>query len=215
MGKHDEAALHRCFAPTPVAHDTAVRERNNIEGMTKMLGWLARKSEAAQTARELYGRVVTAARQPHLYRDFGIADTPGGRFEMIALHLFLALEALRGPGKSEPSDNDAARMTIEAFVADMDDSLREMGVGDLTVPKKVKRAAAGFYQRSVDYRTALAAEDDQSLIAALSKHVWTGSGGASQAAALAAYVRSTSASLAGKNGRNIFDQSAWASADFL
>ncbi len=169
-----------------------------------MLGWLARKSEAAQTAGELYGRVVTAARQPRLYRDFGIADTPEGRFEMIALHLFLALEALRGPGsKSEPSDEDA-RMTIEAFVADMDDSMREMGVGDLAVPKKVKRAAAGFYQRSVDYRTALAAEDDASLIAALSKHVWNGAGGASQAAALAAYVRSASASLAGKKRSQYF-----------
>lgn len=173
-----------------------------------MLGWLKRKNEALQSAEQLYGRVVAAARQPQHYREFGVSDTVEGRFEMIALHLFLALEALRGGAKSEIPADDLARMAIEAFIADMDDSMREMGVGDLAVPKKVKRAAAGFYQRSADYRAALAAQDEAALIAALVKHVWEGAGGASRGEALAAYARSTSAALAGKSAREIFNPSA-------
>ncbi|MGQ0457920.1 MAG: ubiquinol-cytochrome C chaperone family protein [Hyphomicrobium sp.] len=152
---------------------------------------------------------MAAARQPALYRDLGVADTTEGRFEMVALHLFLALEALRRPhAATDAADEAVARLTIEAFVTDMDDCMREMGVGDLTVPKKVKRAAAGFYQRSGDYREALAAPDDAALAAALAKHVWPGANAGPHAAALATYVRRAAASLAGVAPRDVFAQAA-------
>lgn len=180
-----------------------------------MLGWLSGRGDAQRTAVELYGRVVTAARQSALYRELGVADTTEGRFEMVALHLFLALEALRRPHvATEASDDAVQRLTIEAFVTDMDDCMREMGVGDLTVPKKVKRAAAGFYQRSADYRAALAAPDDAALAAALTAHVWNGADAGAHALALAAYVRRTAASLSGAEPRDVFtnDQTAPLSA---
>jgi cytochrome b pre-mRNA-processing protein 3 len=117
-----------------------------------MLGWLNRRAPVTRKAGELYGGVVTAARNPGFYGPGRVADTPEGRFELVALHLFLVAER----AKALPGGEALAQALIEALITDMDDCMREMGVGDLTVPKKVKRAAAGFYERSGDYRAALA-----------------------------------------------------------
>lgn len=166
-----------------------------------MLQWLRRRSEARRTAEELYGRVVAAARQPALYRSIGVADTPEGRFELIALHLFLALDALKG---NAADAGNITQRTIEAFVADMDGSMREMGVGDLAVPKKVKRAAAAFYERAGAYRAALAASGSHELERALERYALSaGAGNAAAARALSDYVRDLRASLAGLDARAI------------
>ena len=110
-----------------------------------MLEWLRARSRIRRKAGELYGAVVAAARTPEYYSVFRVPDTPEGRFEMVALVLFLVLERVRHvPGEGVA----LAQGAIEAFVADMDDCMREMGVGDLTVPKKVRRAAAAFYDRA-------------------------------------------------------------------
>jgi len=132
-----------------------------------MFAWLASRPIRAK-AEELYGAVVTVARTPGYYSDFCVPDTTRGRFEMIALVLFLVLERTkRGPGGM-----DLSRAGIEAFVTDMDDCMREMGVGDLTVPKKVKRAAAAFYERAQQYRQALADDGDRPLASVLLRHIW-------------------------------------------
>ena len=122
-----------------------------------MLGWLNRRSVVNRKAGELYGDVVTAARNPWFFGPGRVADTPEGRFELVALHLFLVAERV----KALPDGEALVQSLIEAFVTDMDDCMREMGVGDLTVPKRVKRAAAGFYERSGGYRAALAIADPQ------------------------------------------------------
>jgi cytochrome b pre-mRNA-processing protein 3 len=119
-----------------------------------MFQWFRRRAETGRRAEELYGSVVTAARHPSFYRDVGVPDTPEGRFELVALHLFLALESVKMRG----ADTDLSRRTIESFVSDMDDCMREMGVGDMAVGKKVKRAAAAFYERAGAYRDGLAAQ---------------------------------------------------------
>lgn len=117
-----------------------------------MLGWLTRRSSVTRKAGELYGGVVTAARNPWFFGPGRVTDTPEGRFELVALHLFLVAER----AKALPDGEALAQALIEALITDMDDCMREMGVGDLTVPKKVKRAAAAFYERGGAYRTALA-----------------------------------------------------------
>lgn len=89
---------------------------------------------------------------------------------MVALSLFLTLERL----KSFPGSEKLVQSTIEAFVTDMDDCLREMGVGDLGVSKRVKRAAAAFYKRAASYRPALAKGDEAAMAAALTQHVYLG-----------------------------------------
>ena len=128
---------------------------------TPVLSWLRTISRDRQKAAELYGSVVTQARDPAFYAGCGIKDTPEDRYELVILHLSLVLERLRAEGTA---GTELSRRLIEAFVTDMDDNMREMGVGDLTVPKKVKRAAAGLYARAGSYRAALA-EPDGGLLA--------------------------------------------------
>ena len=122
--------------------------------LAELLEPLTRRPPSRRKAEVFYGKVVAAARQPGFYGDGRAPDTPEGRFELVALHLFLVAERVK---TTAPDGQDVARALIEAFVVDMDDCMREMGVGDLTVPKRVKRAAAGFYERSGAYRDALAA----------------------------------------------------------
>ena len=129
---------------------------------------------------------MTQARQPALFAGTGVEDTPEGRSEMIILHLFLVLERLGGEG---PPGTRLGRLTAEAFVTDVDDSLREMGVGDLAVPRKVKRAAAGLYQRCHGYRLALEAGADCKLAAELAGSVPGLGAGSQEALRLASYVR--------------------------
>lgn len=163
-----------------------------IKSPVQMLNSLRARAEMRRKAGEIYGAVVTQARCPDFYAVLGVPDTPSGRYEMVALHVFLVLERLRaGVGDDSP----LPRLLIEAFVADMDDSLRELGTGDLAVPKKVRRAAAGLYERSMAYRAALDDGDDQALTAVLSEHAFAGvpSPGA---AALARYMTAASQSLA-------------------
>lgn len=152
---------------------------------------MRKRFETGRRAGELYGSVVTAARQPVFYELIGVPDTPEGRFELVALHLFLALESLRG----SPSDELQQRL-IEAFVTDMDDCMREMGVGDLTVPKKVKRAAAAFYERAKAYRREIGAGEDGKLPETLGEYVFPDTlARADDTAALAHYVRGASSAL--------------------
>jgi cytochrome b pre-mRNA-processing protein 3 len=129
-----------------------------------MLSWLTDWSGERAKAKELYGAVVTQARQPLFFAGLGVPDTTEGRYEMVVLHLFLLLERLRAEG--EPAKGLSRRL-IETFVTDMDDSMREMGVGDLSVPKHVKRAAAGLYERAGEYREALAGAEPGLVEAAL------------------------------------------------
>ena len=112
---------------------------------------------------------------------------------MVALHLFLALEGL---GSDTPDVEDLKQRMIEVFVNDMDDCMREMGVGDLAVPKKVRRAAATFYDRATIYqRDRLGVEEDR-LAASLGRHVFAGAQGREdESRALARYVRAASSAL--------------------
>ena len=135
-----------------------------------MFEWLTGRHQDRAKAENLYGAVVTLARTPGFYSRFGVPDTPEGRFEMVVLSLFLTLERL----KSFPGSEKLVQSTIEAFVTDMDDCLREMGVGDLGVSKRVKRAAAAFYERAASYRPALATGDQAGMAAVLTQHVYLG-----------------------------------------
>ena len=157
-----------------------------------MLSVFKARSQVKRKAGELYGRVVAAARQAAVYRDMGVPDTPEGRFEMVALMLFLGLDWLQTAGEE---GDKVQQLTIEQFVTDMDDCMREMGVGDLTVPKKVRRVAAGFYERAGAYRAALTAAPASLLHEALRNYVYAGAGGDADIDKLATYVRSVRAAL--------------------
>ena len=117
-----------------------------------MLAWLRNRGNLRRTARSLYGSIVTQARSPGVYAQWGVPDTPDGRFEMIVLHLVLALRRLSREG--EPGRALGQALT-ETFVVDLDDTLREMTVGDLAVPRHVKRAVAVVQDRYARYGAGL------------------------------------------------------------
>ena len=103
---------------------------------------------------------MAQARAPALYADLGVPDTAEGRLEMVMLHTVLVIERLRLEGEAA---EELSRALTERFITDLDDCLREMGVGDLTVPKKVKKAAAALYDRTLACRAALAETGTGSL----------------------------------------------------
>jgi cytochrome b pre-mRNA-processing protein 3 len=152
-----------------------------------MLKWLMGPSDLDRKAQKLYGAVVAAARRPAFYAGLGVPDTPEGRFELVALHLYLLMDRLCAGGEDV---NPLIQRTIETFITDMDDCMREFGVGDITVAKKVKRAAAVFYDRSGTYRAALDATDDVALAAAVQSAINAPAAAPVDAETLARYIRS-------------------------
>jgi cytochrome b pre-mRNA-processing protein 3 len=115
----------------------------------------------------LYDAIVAAARQPHFFENWGVPDTLDGRFDLIVLHMFLVLERLKG----EPEIT--RRNLIDYFFLDMDRSLREMGVGDVSVGKKVRKMAEAFYGRLTAYADAVE-QGDEALVASLQRNVYAG-----------------------------------------
>jgi cytochrome b pre-mRNA-processing protein 3 len=157
-----------------------------------VFSWLRRATPEHETAHKLYGAVVAGARDPWFYRDCGVPDTPQGRFEMLVLHTFLLAERVR----RIPGSEAVERHLVEAFVTDFDDNMREMGVGDVVVHRKVKKATAGLFERSLDYRAALATSSDMALAGKLGEHIQGLDTAPEIAARLAAEIRARASRLA-------------------
>jgi cytochrome b pre-mRNA-processing protein 3 len=158
-----------------------------------MLTWLKSGRERRQVARSLYGSSVTAARAAIFYAEWGVPDSPAGRFEMVALHVALLLRRLSCGGAPERRLRVAL---TEAFVVDMDDSMRELTIGDLAVPREIKRAAAALFDRHSAYLAALARRTDMSLSDALRAELaYLVRGGTLNSRGLADYVERCAAAL--------------------
>jgi len=118
----------------------------------------------------LYRQIVAQARQPSFYRDHGVPDTLDGRFDMIVLHAFLAMRRLKrieGPEAQKVSQD-----LFDLLFADMDSNLREIGVGDLGVGKRVKKMAQAFYGRVEAYEAGLTDADPAVLQQALARNLY-------------------------------------------
>ncbi len=117
-----------------------------------VLGGFFRRDPQETRARALYERVVAQARQPGFYRDGGVPDTVDGRFELIALHAFLVLHRL----KTDTGDTEELGQALfDVMFQDMDQSLRELGAGDMGVGPRVKRMAQGLFGRIAAYEAGL------------------------------------------------------------
>ena len=121
------------------------------------------------TIEAIYGMIVTQAREPLFYRDLGVPDTVNGRFDLLLLHLWLVLRRLR------PIEGGAelCQALFDRFCDDMDANLREMGVGDLAVPKRMQAFGEAFYGRTAAYDLALA-DGSEALAQALCKNILNG-----------------------------------------
>ena len=159
-----------------------------------------RRSSQNGSIHALYGAIVAQARLPTFYTSYGVADTVEGRFELIVLHLVLTLHRLaRNSGADEAAGNTPAsgvgQRLFDAFCRDLDGNLREMGVGDLAVPMKMRRFGEAFYGRLGAYRAALALADDRELEKALARNIFGVDGIDEQAVRLACYARAAARQL--------------------
>ncbi|MBR0839445.1 ubiquinol-cytochrome C chaperone [Bradyrhizobium liaoningense] len=143
------------------------------------------------TIEAIYGMIVTQAREPIFYRDLGVPDTVNGRFDLLLLHLWLLLRRLR----TVQGATELSQALFDRFCEDMDDNLREMGVGDQTVPKRMRAFGEAFYGRVQAYDQAMEG-GGEALASAICKNILNGAG-MDQARRLAAYARATEADLGG------------------
>ncbi len=146
------------------------------------------------SVRSVYEAIVAQARQQEFYADLGVPDTVSGRFDMIALHAFLVIERLNQSGETGKAYSQSL---FDEMFQDMDRSLRELGVGDLSVGKRIRKMAEIFYGRAAAYREALANADDTLLAEALQRNVFDGAGSVKACRQLSGYVRDCYGDLAG------------------
>ena len=151
---------------------------------------LFRKSPTPDAAFEAYRSIVAQSRRPLFYADWGVPDTVTGRFDMISLHLALLLRRLKGV----PEAQEFTQALVDLFFRDMDRSLRELGVTDLGVPRKVKAMGNIFYGLIEVLNDALDGGDAVAVEAVLVRNVYGAA--APGAASLAAYLIAEAETLA-------------------
>jgi len=152
---------------------------------------LFRKNPRGEVIESLYQRTAAASREPFIYLELQVPDTVEGRFEAVTLHIILVVRRLRQ--LPSPAD-EVAQDLVDRFFRHLDASLRELAVGDLAVPKRMKKLGEAFNGRSRAYIEALDRGDEASLAATLARNVL---GAAEPAWGLAGYVRQSEAELAG------------------
>lgn len=152
---------------------------------------LFRRNASEAIVERLYTQIVASARRPVFFMPpYGIADTVDGRFEILTVNAFLVLRRLSA---LPPPAADLAQDVTNRIFAGLDAALREMGVGDLTVPKRIKKMAGDFGGRNATYAKAFAGGEP--LEAALARNVY-GKAEAGGAVPLAAWMRAAEAALA-------------------
>jgi len=156
---------------------------------------LFRRGAREEAAAALYQAAVIQARRPEFYLAAAVPDTLDGRFDLLALHVFLLLQRLRADGRRTAG---LAQAVFDLMFADMDENLRELGVGDLSVGRKVKTMAKALMGRIAAYEPGLA--DQPTLIRALGRNLYRGRPVAAEAVTqVARYVGAAAQDLAGQS----------------
>lgn len=154
-------------------------------GVIRSIAGIFRRDPHAEPAARLYDLAVRRAREPVFYAALAVPDTPDGRFEMIALHVHLVCRRLIAEGDAGRA---LAQAVFDRMFADMDRNLREMGVGDLVVGKRIKRMAQDYFGRAGAIEAGLQ-EAGETLEDALRRNVYsTAAATEEQVRALAGYV---------------------------
>jgi|SRR6185312_9298998 len=155
-----------------------------------MLNILGKTRARRQSAAGLYAGIVARAREPVFYTEFAVRDTIDGRFDLLALHAWLALERL-GAAHLNDLSQDLTNMIFVGF----DESLRDLGAGDMGIGRRIKMLANAFFGRLQAYR---AATGPGAMEAALARNLYRGAG-TGHGAAIARYVESARAHLDGQD----------------
>ena len=158
-------------------------------GRGHMVFRLFRRSANRQLIGRLSGEIVAAARDPALFTEYGIEDSLEGRFEAVTLHAVLVLRRLN---RMDPPAPDIAQDLTDAIFRSFEIALREMGVGDISVPKRMKTIAGAFSGRAAAYNIALR-RGTPALKASLARNVYDGGKNPDR---LARYVETANEALA-------------------
>ena len=159
-----------------------------------IFGLFGKKNGNRRIVEKQYATLTTAARHPYLYEALEVPDTVMGRFEMLSAMLILYFRRTRTSGTS---GQEIAQEIVDAFFEDVDHSIRELGVGDVGVPKRMKKFAGMFYGRLESYAAALDGGDRDALALALRRNIHPEAGeGAPSMARLADYLFAAEAAMA-------------------
>jgi cytochrome b pre-mRNA-processing protein 3 len=158
-----------------------------------MLKGLFKPKPAQVAGGKLYAATAPQARLPALYADLGVPDTPEGRFELFSLHVYLILERLKGQG---PRAAETAQVLFDTYASALDNALRELGVGDLSVGKRMRKLGEAFFGRVKSYEAAFGQLPDTADLEAVIGRTVYAEADASRAPALAGYVLKQRAHLA-------------------
>jgi len=163
----------------------------NSIGFAAMIASLFGRRRRAQAIEPLYGAIMARALDYDLYRHHGVPDTFEGRFEAVTLVAGLVLRRL---AQLPPPAADAAQDLVDRTFDGVDSAMREVGISDVGVPKRMKKFTSAFYGRLAAYGAALAPDAPAgALKAALEKNLLEG---APAGAALVAAVAGFSVALA-------------------
>lgn len=171
---------------------------------------LFRKNTATEPVYAVYSAIVAQSRQPRFYADMQVPDTVTGRFDMISLHLALLFRRLR----AEAGDRkEFSQAVFDLFFKDMDRSLREMGVGDLAIPKRIQKMGNIFFGLLAAISEAMDKNDAPALEAVLSRNIFENATG-DHVSAMAQYLMAEDRALSAQSadaitgGRLAFEAAA-------
>jgi cytochrome b pre-mRNA-processing protein 3 len=153
-----------------------------------MLNLLRKSAARKEFAMRLEGQLAARAREPFFFRVLNVPDTVDGRFDMVALHGWLALERLKAARMEE-----AAQGLTDVLFVGFDEALREQGTGDMGMGRRMKAFANAFFGRLHAYSGA---RDETALGEALAKNIWRGNEAGDHGFVLARYVTGARAHLA-------------------
>jgi cytochrome b pre-mRNA-processing protein 3 len=159
-----------------------------------------RSSRPDPVPQQIYGAVVAQARNPTFYTALKFADSVTGRFDVLALHMFLFSRRLSSQG--DPRAPSLSQEVFDAFTAGLDDALRALGIGDTSVPKRKQAMVKGFYAQIDEFAPLMDAGNADALAKAISAR-FHGGGEADASAQLATYMLKASAALAAQDFESI------------
>jgi cytochrome b pre-mRNA-processing protein 3 len=174
----------------------------NCSGVSAMLSRLfSRKRQVSEDILiRTYEAIVAAARQSHFFSDWQVPDTPLGRFESLSLHMILFLHRTKAASTELKA---LGQEVVEEFFKDVDHSLRELGIGDTSVPKRMKKLARMFYGRAAAYDGALESKDAGAFAKALARNFFPDVPEWPEAPQMAAYALVTAETLAAQDDADI------------
>lgn len=165
-----------------------------------MLSTLFKSRPAKAAGDTLYASIAAQSRDPAFYRALGVPDRIDARFELYSLHLAILLERLAGQGEEA---DEVGQATLDSYVRSLDDVLREVGIGDLSMAKKMKAIAALVMGRLKGVGDVLSPLNETALAEFIGRTVYADAGESADPASLAAYVASAHAALAGQPLKDI------------